>query len=817
MERFEWEPTIEDLRWLERLALALVGDVHDARDLAQSALIAATQGAPTAPEERRRWLFGTVRNLAAKSRRSRRRRIGYEAEGARAEALPSPEELAVRAEDQQRLLRIVRSLDERYRTPLLLRYYEDASPTVIAAQLDLPVRTVHTRLHRGLQLLRERLDAEHPCGREGWMAALLPLGPPDAKVTAARSTASPGLGAGLVGATACAALVAWIAIAAMRTDAVDAERIERAAMPPVVVNELDLADVPARREGTDADRDIAAPDARPVEIQVLDWEGLPQVAAQIVRRRLDAIEFEARSAVPDRLVLGPEAVDDARTDAGGIARVLAPNEESVFAARAAGRVTAVAAVWRPGEADRTPVVMMAPARSLAVRLVDVEGRAVSDVRAWVVLGEESSDRLPFGLDRAHALDWPCGYEGDLLTADELPDVDGAELVLQVEGGPTRRWPLEQVGDEIVWAPMGDLIVEGALVGGSGASIQGRVVDDRGHVASTAADGSFSIAVERSAPDLWAVAVGREPVRLEVPVPASTTAIRVDVGPIQVESFAQVLRGRVLDELGRGLPATRVLIEDPTICGDAIAGVQLESLAAGGSGAVSLGRSDQEGRFEVEGLRRDRAYRLRLFDDRTALWIVTPPLAADREHDVVLRVGSLRSEFSGRVVDDLGRPLAGASVSVWGLGYGQRTWRPSTYGDRAEADRDGRFVLRDVPPTGVSFFVDHPGVRSQVIPAEAWPEGETKSLARAARLRIRLVDAASASTATFENALGETVAVWRLVGLGRREVVSAAIVDGFTPVLEVGCDVVRIVLWDDGRVVRRAPLRLEPGRLNEATL
>lgn len=52
--------------------------------------------------------------------------------------------------------RLVSSLPERSRMIVVLRYQEDLEPHEIAEILDMPVKTVRSRLHRALNLLREK-------------------------------------------------------------------------------------------------------------------------------------------------------------------------------------------------------------------------------------------------------------------------------------------------------------------------------------------------------------------------------------------------------------------------------------------------------------------------------------------------------------------------------------------------------------------------------------------------------------------------------------------------------------------------------------
>lgn len=55
------------------------------------------------------------------------------------------------------LRKLVASLPDRARAIVILRYQEDLDPMEIAGILDMPVKTVRTRLHRSLAFLREKM------------------------------------------------------------------------------------------------------------------------------------------------------------------------------------------------------------------------------------------------------------------------------------------------------------------------------------------------------------------------------------------------------------------------------------------------------------------------------------------------------------------------------------------------------------------------------------------------------------------------------------------------------------------------------------
>ena len=61
---------------------------------------------------------------------------------------------------------------------LLLRYFEDLDSKRIAEMQGVPAATVRTRVKRGLERLRSRLDEKTDGGRRAWMAGLILLAKP---------------------------------------------------------------------------------------------------------------------------------------------------------------------------------------------------------------------------------------------------------------------------------------------------------------------------------------------------------------------------------------------------------------------------------------------------------------------------------------------------------------------------------------------------------------------------------------------------------------------------------------------------------------
>jgi len=162
--------------WVRALARELAGDAHAADDLEQEAWLAALERAPDARGPLSPWFTRVLRNLAAKGRRGALRRGERERRAARAEAEPSSADVVLVAARQRELVGAVLALEEPYRTTVLQRYLEELPPRAIAHRQGVPVRTVQTRLARGLALLRAELGARRDAPEE-WLAGLVAFRP----------------------------------------------------------------------------------------------------------------------------------------------------------------------------------------------------------------------------------------------------------------------------------------------------------------------------------------------------------------------------------------------------------------------------------------------------------------------------------------------------------------------------------------------------------------------------------------------------------------------------------------------------------------
>ncbi len=151
---------------LIRLAYLITHDHAAAEDAVQEALISSAKHMGSLRESDRfdAWLRRIVVNHAKTFRRRNARLVPTEDVGAHAEAgspgEPGPEETLLRREQEARMLRVVHTLNDKLRIPILMRYYMDMREKDIARAMRLPVSTIKSRLHAARLKLRDALEKE---------------------------------------------------------------------------------------------------------------------------------------------------------------------------------------------------------------------------------------------------------------------------------------------------------------------------------------------------------------------------------------------------------------------------------------------------------------------------------------------------------------------------------------------------------------------------------------------------------------------------------------------------------------------------------
>jgi len=147
------------------MTLRFLGGRGDAEDAAQEAFLRAYRGLHSFKGDAKfsTWLYRITYNLCTdwlrRNRRANRRAAIVEEAGEVADRRVNLEEGILESETRDNVRRAIDGLDERYRGVVVLLYYQKMSYEQIGAILDLPLKTVETRLYRARKLLRESLES----------------------------------------------------------------------------------------------------------------------------------------------------------------------------------------------------------------------------------------------------------------------------------------------------------------------------------------------------------------------------------------------------------------------------------------------------------------------------------------------------------------------------------------------------------------------------------------------------------------------------------------------------------------------------------
>lgn len=149
-----------------RLALSILDDPDEAEDGTQETFLSALRALSSFREDAafKTWLFSITINVCRSRLRRGRTRTRLQQVLQSLFALRGevnhPESKAVQDQMDAELWNAIRGLDEKHRIPLVLRYYHDLPVADIAAMLNIPPGTVHSRLNHAREKLRAQLKEE---------------------------------------------------------------------------------------------------------------------------------------------------------------------------------------------------------------------------------------------------------------------------------------------------------------------------------------------------------------------------------------------------------------------------------------------------------------------------------------------------------------------------------------------------------------------------------------------------------------------------------------------------------------------------------
>lgn len=156
---------------LHRVAYRMTGDVHEAEDIVQEALLRLWDHAPALAERHPvgsqaagqlrlgGWLQRVVTNLAIDRLRRARRIAGGEVPEEE-DGAPLADALIEAGEREGQARALVLALPERQRAAIVLTYYEELPNAEAAAALDMNIKAFESLLHRARAALRQAFAAQ---------------------------------------------------------------------------------------------------------------------------------------------------------------------------------------------------------------------------------------------------------------------------------------------------------------------------------------------------------------------------------------------------------------------------------------------------------------------------------------------------------------------------------------------------------------------------------------------------------------------------------------------------------------------------------
>ncbi len=822
--------------WVTDLARALVVDLATADDVAQATWVDVLRAPPRQSVKLREWLAAIVRRKVQRVARTNTRRWRREqivAVARQAEVSPSAAELAAKVATHRELVDAVLALDEPYRETVVLRFFENLDLKVISERTQAKHNTVRSRLQRGLQQLRQRLDGA-PGGRERWLPGVLALSWRHS--TRGSVAGVGGVAAGIALATTMKKLLFSVAALAAGflfalpwlqshpADTIPASPVDAAAAIGVTADS-DAKQSLMNGMGPALQRTMAtsaAKDTEPSKRRLVDREG--KALAKVIMRAESSLAVRWQGG--DRgWISGP-----ARS-----LRILPADEERLRTDLAYSQEF-FAGFEHPEEWRATVLGTSLPARETTtdddggftfnVELGVVDRSLIVGDPSYVLVAAGETGKRPWiasatarvtgivrdregnGLPDTFVLPICPTAEGAIELANQLEvrtDDDGAFLVRKAAANGLLR--VGHAGYETAFVPVGEQVaqhldivlrrrdegavrrLEGLVVDGSGMPIADASVWFGRQHSTTGSDGRFALPADGPQPQYALTIVAKSYALFQ----QDRFGARLDDAKAPLRDLLFVLTkkplvacGLVIGSNGVPLPGALVGLLDPTLLDISFEGV--EALVGGWNGGVTTAA---DGTFALTGLS-DRSYRLRAIDPATGAVATSSPVRPETG-DVVLRLPTdLRRNVRGTVLG-AGEPLVGATVEI---GFCTHiTKGGGTQFDGAPAiacDSAGNFIVPVLPRASAWLCVRVGGLLRHAVPVEALPAAGDIALAVDGHRWLQLVGSASAAARTihFESPAGGLV------------LTSAVLAEnGDAPLLPIPAEAVAVVI-DHGRLHSR---------------
>jgi len=154
------------------LGYRMLNQKQEAEDIVQETFLRVYMNLERYDENQKfsTWIYRIATNLCIDRLRKRKPSYSIDAEVTDGETTDwhallaskdaGPDEELILSETQTNIREAIQTLPEKYKAVVVLRYLHDMSLQEIADVLNMPVTTIKTRVHRGREFLRKKLESE---------------------------------------------------------------------------------------------------------------------------------------------------------------------------------------------------------------------------------------------------------------------------------------------------------------------------------------------------------------------------------------------------------------------------------------------------------------------------------------------------------------------------------------------------------------------------------------------------------------------------------------------------------------------------------
>jgi Sigma-70, region 4/Carboxypeptidase regulatory-like domain len=644
-------------------------------------------------------------NLFRTRVRSERRRSDHERANA-SEGLEAGSASAMeRLELHEALVRAVRELKEPYRTTVLLRWFEDLEPLEIARRTGVPVRTVHTRVSRALEMLRSKLQRAGYGESWSMWIALAPLARirhAGEAAVAVKTKTKILLAALAIGAASVTIAVVMPRLSASHSSSSAAPRLAQPRTEDPVLERPAAGAEVTEREAIRAES--AAPPAARVVAAMSVLSGLVRVRGLPPTEPLTLRLFPEGDSIDSELaratVAGDGTFEFKDVEPGLRGRIRIPNRYTVLGSEPRQRSIAVEAPKRDIvlELERVSCLtgeLVSRVSGLPVEDAIVQGLLTCDDGGQMIVGAdtERGGRFYIATSQTRGLaaveieaSSPKGLRGKFeLSRDQIPsDLDLG--VLRLDAGLALR---------LVVRDSGRKPIQGARAQAWGLNA---------HTVETDAEGRATLVGLEPGSRVTVLARGFDPAILEAPGVEATMEV--------VLERATRLTVRVVDPSGKPAAGVRLQVsaEAPMFAGtdsapDRFLVPQVPSIGAIAGQEVQRKRffvwfkTDETGVIALQSLVPGLPLQFSLLDAIDTK-VLTEPVAALGLHEVrelKLRLPCAQRSLAGVVEDAAGQPIEKAQV---GLGREEREF--------VTTGADGRFQFEHLFAPEANLDVERRG-------------------------------------------------------------------------------------------------------------